>query len=240
MAGPSCIIYDLDGTLIDSASDIAAAVDRVREHYDLPALGESVVRDFIGDGALRLLERAVLGLVEDRSMRPERILPKSAVDGDEMLRLFQTIYAGDPVVETTLYPGVEKALKHWHRAGAAQVVLTNKPHHIAEAVVEGLHIAQYFDLVVGRGKEDDDGHPLPTKPDGAIIDHILEETGAERAETWMVGDGIPDVEVAKNAGIPCLTLLSGYYAPDRLIPHISDLDLAKTSFEEADEHLRNL
>lgn len=240
MGAVSCIVYDLDGTLIDSASDIASAVDRVREHYDLPPLGTAAVCEFIGDGAMRLLERAVLGLVEDRSQRPERVLPKSAVDRDEMLRLFKTVYAGDPVVETELYPGVERALKHWHREGAAQVVLTNKPHDLAVAVIEALHVEHYLDLIVGRGKEDDLGRPLPSKPDPAVIDHIVEETGADRSETWMVGDGPPDIEVARAAGIPCLVVLSGYYAPERLIPLIDDLDLAKTSFEAADEHLRGL
>lgn len=240
MGAVSCIIYDLDGTLIDSASDIAAAVDRLREHFDLPPLGTEVVCEFIGDGAMRLLERAILGLVEDPSRRPERVLPKSAVDSGELLHMFRHIYAGDPVVETVLYPGVEEALESWHAEGVAQVVLTNKPHDIAESVIAALGIASYFDLVVGRGKRDDAGAELPCKPDAAIIDHILTETGAERDETWMVGDGAPDIEVARNAGIPCLTILSGYYPPDRLIPLIADLDLAKTSFEAATAHLRAL
>ena len=71
----SCIVYDLDGTLIDSAPDIQAAVNRVRAGYDLEPVPLEHIKAFIGDGAKRLLERAVLGLVEDRSLRPPRCLP---------------------------------------------------------------------------------------------------------------------------------------------------------------------
>ncbi len=234
----SAIIYDLDGTLIDSASDIAVALNRVRDHYALPPIEDWEVRAFIGDGAAKLLERGVLGIVEDPTLRPTRHLPRSGADMQEMLELFQGFYAEDPVIETKLVPGAEKALRHWQKEGAAQVVLTNKPHWIAEDILRRLGVLNYFDLVIGAGALDDEGQALPLKPDPVLIDFILDQTGAAREETVIVGDGLPDMELAKAAGIRCIAILCGYTDPAALIESTPDLDWVATSFAAADEFLR--
>ncbi len=236
----SCIIYDLDGTLIDSAPDIAIAVNRVRRHYYLDELTEMDVRDFIGDGARRLIERAVFGLVDDPSQRPEKRLPKSAADIDQVTSLFRDIYSEDPVIETTMAKGVERTLKHWQDLGVAQVCLTNKPHQLSLSVLEGMGLLGYFDLVVGAGAKDDDGETLPRKPDTAVLDFVVDQTGAPREETVLVGDGLPDFEIARKGGIPCIALLCGYTPSQVVIDQADDLDMVAASFLEARDILLRL
>ena len=233
----SCIIYDLDGTLIDSVDDIAYAVNRLRTSYGLNELSSPHVAAFVGDGAPKLLERAVYGRVEDKSLRPTQILPSMGADPEEVLSQFLSIYAEDPCVHSKLYPGVRDALRHWAAEGTAQAILTNKPHPIAERVVEELQLSDVIDVVCGRGCRDDDGGILPPKPDTAAIDWILDQTGAERDETCVVGDGIPDVEVARAASIPCIVHLGGYTTPDKLVAAADNLDLVATSFAQVQELL---
>ena len=236
----SCIIYDLDGTLIDSAADIAIAANRLRHHFCLPPLEEADIRDFMGDGAVKLVERALFGLVDDPVMRPEKRLPKSAADLNECVEHFRDIYGADPVMETTVAPGALDILSRWQAEGTAQVCLTNKPHKITVDVLERLDLLRFFDLVCGPGALDDDGEVLPAKPDLRLLDYIFEQTGAEASETVLVGDGEPDFALAKAGGIRCVGLLNGYTAPDVVLQRMEDLELAATSLLHAGEILEGI
>jgi len=229
----SCIIYDLDGTLIDSAPDIANAVNRVRANYDLDPISIDLVRQFIGDGPQKLLERAIVGLVDDRSLRPERCLPRSWTDIKHLLDQFRGWYGMDPVIDTTLLPFAQEMLQHWNALGCAQVVLTNKPHDIAEAVLDQLDILPMLDLVVGRGARNDEGKEIAPKPSSEVIDYILDETGAERSETWVIGDGIPDIQVAIAGQLPVIVLLDGYGNPEALTAIAPELDHCVTNLQSA-------
>ncbi len=236
----SCIVYDLDGTLIDSADDIAAAVNRTRAHYDLEPLSVDHVKTFIGDGVRRLLERALLGIVEDPVMRPTRCLPKRWTDLDEVMDVFIGEYCLDPVIETTTYPGVDDALKRWYEEGVAQVVLTNKPDPIAKSVLKTLNLAQYLDVIIGKNAVDEEGKPVPPKGSPEVVDYILYQTGADREETVLVGDDRPDIATAVAGGIRCIVILGGYGDPEELASIAPDLDLCVATFEEADRLLRGL
>ncbi len=236
----SCIVYDLDGTLIDSADDIAAAVNRTRAHYDLEPLSVDHVKTFIGDGVRRLLERALLGIVEDPVMRPARCLPKRWTDLDEVMEVFIGEYCLDPVIETTTYPGVVDALRRWYEEGVAQVVLTNKPDPIAKKVLENLGLAKYLDVIIGKNAVDDDGKPVPPKGSAEVVDYILYQTGAERDETVLVGDDRPDIATAQAGGIRCIVILGGYGNPEELAAIAPDLDLCVATFEDADVLLQGL
>ena len=233
----SCIIYDLDGTLVDSAADITAAVNRLRESLALEPLDEAQVRRFVGDGARRMIERAVFGIVDDPADRPERTLPRSAGDVDQLLKQLISIYEEAPVERTVVVPGAEIGLRRWRAQGIAQVVLTNKPHRIANAVLEELGLLELLDVVIGRGAVDDAGNPVPDKPDPAVLDVILEDVGAERDETWVVGDGPSDVEFARACGIPCVTILGGYGEISRLEAAGYDPEFAAADFPAAMEIL---
>ncbi|MEE9394620.1 MAG: HAD hydrolase-like protein [Planctomycetota bacterium] len=233
----SCIIYDLDGTLADTAPDITAAINRLRSSFGLSALEEDHVRRFIGDGPEGLLLRAIHGRVDDPIWKPEDILPRSAIDMDELMAQFRGIYNEDPVVSTKLKKGVAPMLKHWQALGTAQILLTNKPHDITEKVLQALYLDRIFDIVIGRGATSHDGQVLPHKPDGAIIDWILEEMGSEREETYMIGDGVADIEVAINGKIPCIAVLDGYTDAETLLAKLPNLELAATSIEHAHQLL---
>ena len=235
MAEVSCIIYDLDGTLIDSVADIASALNRLRDHYGLAPLSIAEVRPYIGSGAEKLIERAMFGRVDPGQKRPGQVLPRTGAELRDLVDHFRALYSEDPVVETKLYPGVEYALHWWNVRGTAQAVLTNKPHDITLSIIEHLGLVRVFDVVVGSGREDDMGRVLPGKPNPATIDFILEQTGAPRQETWYVGDGVADIETAANAGVPCVVILGGYTDPEHLVARTQNLDLAVTSFEAAHE-----
>jgi len=218
----SCIIYDLDGTLIDSAGDIAYAVNRVRAHYDLEALTVEHIKCFIGDGAPRLLERAIYGLVEDRSLRPERTLPKRGADAEEVLDRFLSVYAEDPVAHTSVDETVEPSLNYWQKEGVAQAVITNKPHPIAVNVLEQLGLAEFLDVIVGRGSRDDEGTLLPPKPDPANLDFVLDQAGSPAEETWMVGDGMADVQLAGERNLNFAGLSNGYADDEEFAEAVGD------------------
>lgn len=237
----SCIIYDLDGTLIDSAADIGAAVNRVREYYGLPPLEDRLLRAFIGDGAAKLLERSVFGLVEDKNLRPARTLPRSGASIEEVTNRYVDIYNEDPIINTELYDGVDVALRYWrNKQGAAQVVVTNKPHRVTMAILERLEVLPLIDLVIGRGASNEAGVYLPNKPDPKLMDFIVEQTGAPQEETFVVGDGLPDAEFAKAAGLKFVAILGGYTEPDRLLKATPDLDLAVPTFRDAYLLLRKM
>lgn len=235
----SCIIYDLDGTLIDSAADITVAVNRLRDSFGLDALDESLIRNFIGDGPQKLLERAIIGLVDDKEMRPLQRLPKSAVEMERLLDRFRGLYFEMPAEFTTRCSGAKRMLKHWQAQGTAQVLLTNKPHDLALEILERLEILEFFDLVIGRGAKDDDGNILAFKPDPAVVEHILDETGAERDETVMIGDGLADVMTAKNAEIRPIVILEGYGDANELVEALGSTRGCVANLAEADEVLRH-
>ncbi|MEZ6196853.1 MAG: HAD family hydrolase [Planctomycetota bacterium] len=237
MSFVSCIIWDLDGTLIDSAPDIAYVVNRVRWKFGMSPLEEGHIRAFLGDGANALIERAIFGIVDDVALRPSERLPRSAADVEEVVDQFRYIYSEYPVVKTTLRKGVAPILKHWQEQGTAQVVLTNKPHAITKEVLKALHLDKVFDLVLGRGGFDDEGIPLPYKPDARLGTYILDQTGASPEETFVVGDGVPDIEFAKNCGFKVIALLDGYTAPERLLDTTPNLDLAATSIQHVQDLL---
>ncbi|MFT7616867.1 MAG: phosphoglycolate phosphatase [Planctomycetota bacterium] len=236
----SCIIYDLDGTLVDSAPDIALAVNSIRGHYTLDELTEAQVRDFIGDGAEKLVERAIFGMVDDSSQATFNTLPRSIAEVHSLVTEFQDIYEDNPVAQTTVATGAETILSHWQNQGVFQICLTNKPHDIAVQVLERLKLLPYFDLVVGDGARDDDNKILPRKPDVAVLDFVIDQAGSDRNETVLVGDGKPDFDVAKAGKIRCIGLTCGYTASDVVMSKIDQPDMLARSFIEAGEILERL
>lgn len=237
----SCIIYDLDGTLVDSAPDIAIAINRIRSHFSLEEISQDTVRGFIGNGADRLVERAIFGLVDsDAAPIDFKTVPVSAAEIHQVVTDFQDVYTDDAVIETKVFPGAEKILAHWQSQGVAQVCLTNKPHDIAVQILGKLGLLPFFDLVVGDGARDDDNKILPRKPDTAVLDFILEQAGSDLNETVLIGDGIPDFDLAEAGGLRCVGLTSGYTPADLVMTKLKDPSLAAQSFDEVGEILERL
>jgi phosphoglycolate phosphatase len=173
------LIFDLDGTLVDSKKDLTSSVNYVRFQYGLPGLSEAQVSAFIGDGALMLVRRALEGKVSD-----ERV--------QEALQLFLSYYREHMLDESDLYPGVRATLDRLQDCALA--VLTNKPVRFSTLMLEGLGILDRFAVVYGGNSFE------RKKPDPVGILQILSDTNALPQQTWMIGDSAIDVLTGRNAG----------------------------------------
>jgi len=206
----SVLIFDLDGTLVDSKKDLTASVNHIRHQFDLPILTEQKIARFIGDGALMLIRRA-LG-------------PKATeVNVQAGLQMFLSFYRAHMLDYTTLYPGVRETLDRLTDCKLA--VLTNKPVHFSCAMLAGLGIYKHFAAVYGGNSFDH------KKPDPVGVFQILTDTKGSRERTWMIGDSSVDVLTGRNASIKTCGVTYGYATetfkdvpPDFLIDHFSELE----------------
>jgi len=184
------LIFDLDGTLIDSKRDLADSVNAMRAWMGLHPIPDDHVYSYVGDGAPMLVRRALPGASED--------------DLERALRYFLAYYREHMLDATTLYPGVREALDRLHRAGAPLAVLTNKPVRFSERLIEGLGLAQQFFRIFG-------GNSFPDKkPHPVGIERLMEESGAARERTVMVGDSAVDVRTARNARVQACGVAWGF------------------------------
>ncbi|MBR4717195.1 MAG: HAD-IA family hydrolase [Lentisphaeria bacterium] len=211
------VAFDMDGTLIDSAADIGAAVNRMRVSFGLKELPrESVVR-MVGNGARVLVARA--------------LADTPGADLDEAFRRYRHEYDTHLVVETRLYPGVPDALDALKSAGFRLAVFTNKPYGSTLFILKELGIDAFFPVVVGA----DSGFPLKPAPDA--LHHILKETGADAAGSWMVGDNWTDIDSGHAAGFRTAYCTYGYGAPDAFPPDAvcASMDAVKSSIMDANK-----
>ncbi|HEX3684060.1 MAG TPA: HAD-IA family hydrolase [Bryobacteraceae bacterium] len=176
------IIFDLDGTLIDSAQDLAISMNATRRHFGLPEIDPALIYSYVGNGAAILVQRAMGGNV------PEEHLA-------DALKFFLQFYRAHALEHTKLYPGVREAVLALSNAGHQLAVLTNKPVRISFDIVGALGLASHFMRVYG-------GDSFPAKkPDPVAAQALMEEAGTSTAATWLVGDSAVDVKTARNAGV---------------------------------------
>ncbi|RWA73780.1 phosphoglycolate phosphatase [Mesorhizobium sp.] len=188
------ILFDLDGTLIDSAPDITAAVNELLAGRDLAPLRVDQVKAMIGGGVKKLVERAFAA-----SGSP---LSSSALE--EANRDMAPIYRRHLTGLTRLMPGVREVLTHFHLNGTAMGVVTNKPQLATREILLHFHLTDYLGAIVGG---DAVTHPKPA-PDALLL--ALDQLGVETADTLMVGDSSSDVGAARAAGMPVVLLRGGY------------------------------
>lgn len=184
------IIFDLDGTLADTLADIGAVVNRALSRRGFPEHSISEYRFLVGKGLRRLVADALP--VEEGSPRGREL--KALIDElhDEVVKA----YAADPVVKTTVYPGVPELLAALKERRVPAAVLSNKVHAITEAVVTSLFPANSFIAVLGETER------FPRKPDPASAAHLAGLLGFRNEEVLFVGDSEIDVALAKAAGMP--------------------------------------
>lgn len=176
------IIFDLDGTLIDSKLDLALAVNATRARFGLSPLPEERIFSYVGEGAPLLVRRALDHSEDDAQVQLA-------------LEFFLRYYREHMLDNTVAYPGVPEALAEFAAAGLALTVLTNKPERFSREILRGLGLAEYFKLLYG-------GNSLERKkPDPIGVETILRETGAAREQVLLVGDSKVDIQTARNAGI---------------------------------------
>jgi phosphoglycolate phosphatase len=179
------LVFDLDGTLIDSGADLCASVNAMLHFLGRPSLSDAVIAGYIGNGAPQLVCRA-LGSPSDDSLV------------ETALAYFLDYYHKHKLDRTYVYNGVVESLEILKTApdgtARAMAVLTNKPVGASQAICEALGLSPYFFRIYG-------GNSLPTKkPNPEGLNKIIHEAGVRAEETLMIGDSTVDIETARNAG----------------------------------------
>ena len=205
------LIFDLDGTLIDSQRDLANSVNAARDHLGLDPIADQLIYSYVGNGAPVLIRRA---------LGPEA--PQTEVD--KALEFFLHFYHEHMLEHTRLYPGVKDALDRLLSAGHTLAVLTNKPWRISEAIVEGLALKNHFQRVYGGNSF------AEKKPHPVGIDTLVAELSWAREATIMVGDSAVDIRTARNAKVMACGVTYGFQPetlktdpPDLLIDKMTEL-----------------
>lgn len=199
------VIFDLDGTLVDSGADIAAAADHARRAAGLSALPAAVIIGYVGDGTRRLMERVLAH--DPATGRPGR--PPSSAALQAGLQRFGEYYHAHLLDRTRPYPGVPALLDAL--APRCLMVATNKPRRFTEDLLAGLGLAgRFFRVVAG-----DDGPAR--KPDPAHLQACLAGTGIAPDRTVMVGDSPNDVLAARGAGMPSVAVTWGLTPREALV-----------------------
>ena len=205
------LVFDLDGTLIDSRLDLAHSVNAARLHLGLAPLDNALVVSYVGHGAPTLIRRA---LGEGAS----------EADVQTALAFFLAYYREHALECTTLYPGVRESLERLHGAGKRLAVLTNKPAGISREILEGLGVGGLFFQIYGG-----DSFAVK-KPDPTGIEALRKEADVVRDKTMMVGDSSVDMETARNAGVRNCGVTYGLQpeslanpAPDLLVDRMEQL-----------------
>jgi len=220
MASASTIVFDLDGTLVDTAPDLISALNYVLDREGLPAVPLASARNMIGAGARKLIERGLE-------------LEGRAVSADDLNRLtadFINYYAAHIADASRPFEGLETALDDLTSAGFRLAVCTNKLEWLSKRLLDQLKLSPRFAAICGA---DTFG---VSKPDPAILKQTVARAGGKLTSTIMVGDAGTDIGVARRAAVPVIGVSFGYtdvpiaeLKPDRLIHHMRDLPEAVTA-----------
>jgi phosphoglycolate phosphatase len=206
------LVFDLDGTLVDSVPDLRAALNEMLRERGRPPLTLPQVKRMVGDGASAMVSRALA------ATGPE------AIDAGGALARFLEIYEANPVRLTRLYPDVRRTLTELRRRGYGTAICTNKPQRATIAVIEGLGLGDLFDGIAGGDRY------AVRKPDPGHLLSLIGELGARREASVMIGDNENDAAAARAAGLPLVLMRYGYarvdpasLAADALLDHFGEL-----------------
>jgi phosphoglycolate phosphatase len=210
------VIFDLDGTLIDSRLDLVHSVNAALRHIGRPELPEDVIASYVGDGAPILIQRALGGeQVDEATVR-------------KGLEFFLKYYREHKLDHTTVYPGIAQALAAIQNSSDGtprrMAVLSNKPVVPSRAIVDALGLGQFFSQIYG-------GNSFATKkPDPEGARKLLEEYGVQPQHAVIIGDSHVDVETGRNAGMATIGVTYGFAPrtleeepPDVLVDHPPEL-----------------
>lgn len=190
------IIFDFDGTLIDSVPDLAGAINKMLLHYNLDPLTQEQVVLYVGKGARNLVVKSLEQATKGREVS-EQILQEAF---DIYLRAYKENFCD----KTDIYPGVAETLEYLNNKGYLLAICTNKPLFFIEPILEQLSIKHYFKYWIGEDSLS------AKKPDAAPLLHIIDKMKKSVEKSIMVGDSQNDILAAKNAGMESIGVSYGY------------------------------
>lgn len=194
MPYPPTLLFDLDGTLVDTAPDLVASLNAALVNEGLQPMPAAQVRALVGAGARALIERAL-----DVQKQPQ-----SSDLIERMLRFFLDYYAAHIADESVVFPGVVEALEAARAQGIKLAVCTNKPEHLAVLLLDQLGLVPFFAAICG-------GDTFPARKPAALhVVGTIERAGGDPARALLVGDSEVDVQAARAAGIPVIAVDFGY------------------------------
>ncbi|RMM12383.1 Phosphoglycolate phosphatase [Pseudomonas syringae] len=192
---PKLIMFDLDGTLVDSVPDLAVAVDTMLAELGRPTAGLESVRAWVGNGAPVLVRRALANNLDHSGI--DEALAERGLD------IFMRAYA-EKHEFTVVYPGVRETLKWLQKMGVEMALITNKPERFVAPLLDEMKLGRFFRWIIG-------GDTMPQKkPDPAALFFVMKMAGVPASQSLFVGDSRSDVQAAKAAGVACVALSYGY------------------------------
>ncbi len=214
MSSPALVVFDLDGTLIDTAPDLVGALNAILQREGIPAVPAPSARKMIGAGARALLERGLE--LDGRMVEPDKL--------NRMMQDFIAYYADNIAVHSKPFDGLIAALDVLTERGCTFAVCTNKLEWLSRRLLDQLDLSKRFAAICGA-----DTFGI-SKPDPTILRQTVARAGGKMSSAIMVGDAGPDVGVARRAGIPVIGVDYGYtevpirdLAPDIVISHLDQL-----------------
>ncbi len=188
------ILFDLDGTLVDSAADLYRSMNLSLQSLGWPLVTEVQIREWVGKGASKLCESVLLHLFGKLDAEQHKVL----------LHTFVETYGAELCVNTQIYSGVPEFLKHCQTLNIKMACVTNKPVKLAQGLLDALELSSYFQIVLG-------GDSLPErKPHPLPLLHCMQSLNTSASQSLMIGDSSNDVEAARRAGIDCIVVSYGY------------------------------
>jgi phosphoglycolate phosphatase len=191
---PAAVVWDLDGTLVDSAADLATALNALLVEHGQHTHAVDRVRPMIGAGVAKLIERGFRAAGS----------PLDAAGLERLLPRFMTLYRACATDQTRLIEGARTVLEHFYHTGVPQGLCTNKPAGVTRQILQALDIAGFFGCVVGGDTT------AARKPDPLPLRTCLAELGVEPERALMIGDSGADVGAARAAGVPVALVPDGY------------------------------
>ncbi|PVX51949.1 phosphoglycolate phosphatase [Balneicella halophila] len=190
------IIFDLDGTLINSIPDLTLATNKMLKHYKLPPLTMEEATPYIGNGAKALVERALNHTTKEQSVSENLTA--------EALEIYFKAYEEAPCNDTFLYPGVKDTLVYLNKKGYRMVICTNKPFQFIEPILECLSIKHFFESWIGADSL------AKQKPEPDPLLYFTKKTKIPVEKTIMIGDSKNDILAARNANMHSIGFTYGY------------------------------
>jgi len=199
MAQKFSILFDLDGTLVDTAPDLMRAHNHVMKKYGFPTKSTKDIRNLMGQGAGAMIGRSIWGQAKKEFGKINDQKIKT-----EMVKEFINYYGNNIINESTLINGVEEFLKWCQGKNISMAVCTNKQEHLAIDLLKKIGIYDYFEYVAGSNTFD------YCKPDPRHITSIIEILGGDIKKSLMIGDSETDANAARAASVPVILLENGY------------------------------